>query len=223
MSSEKTSGVVYLHGFGGSPNGNKATRFAAALEADGFAVRRPDLNANARGEEDFTHLTVTRALEAARASLFDRTVLVGSSMGAYLATLLASQDPRPQALVLMAPAFDLGDRLEARWGGPEVIERWRTEGFLEVCHPHYGEKRPLHYGWVLDVRKHPGRPPITRPAYVLAALRDDIVPIALVREVVGADPQVTLVEVDDEHPLVDSAHLAIEAARALARRHLAGG
>ena len=62
------------------------------------------------------------------------TVLLGSSLGGYLATLLAERHPEQVAgLVLFAPAFGFARRWETRLG-PAAMARWRSERALQVYH-----------------------------------------------------------------------------------------
>lgn len=210
------SGVLYLHGFASSPGSAKAQAIAPALRADGHLVRVPDLN-----EGGFEHLTVSRALEQARRLLFDRTLVIGSSLGGYIGCLLQRSDPRVKAMVLMAPAFDFAARLRAREGAA-AIEAWRASGTTEVEHYGYGERRPIRYGLYEDALRLDARPAPSVPTYVLQGARDDVVPADVVREVVAqADGPVQLDVVDDEHGLVDSSARALAAARRLAP-HLEG-
>lgn len=205
------AGVLYLHGFASSPGSAKARAIAPALEADGLEVRVPDLN-----EGGFESLTVSRILDHAERLLFDRTLVIGSSLGGYSATLLQRRDPRVVGLVLMAPAFDFADRLRDRHG-PEALERWRREGAFDVEHYGYGDTRPIGYGLLEDARGHPGRPHPTVPTYVLQGEHDDVVPADMVRAVVAeAGPHVRLDVVDDDHGLGRSADCALAAARRLA-------
>ncbi len=207
-------GVLYLHGFASSPGSAKAVRFAEALRADGIPVRIPALDGG-----DFFSLTVSRALERARRGLFDRTLVIGSSMGGYLAALLGA-DPRVAALVLMAPAFDLARRLGDRLA-PGELEQWRRDGARVV--DHYGTGRPerISSAFLDDAAQHPAHPPIARPAYVLHGLRDDTVPSSLAEEACRrAEAPVELDLVDDEHALVASADRAVAAARRLWAEHV---
>lgn len=205
-------GFVYLHGFASSPHSKKAVAMAQALEEDGWPVRIPDLN-----EGGFEHLSVSRALAQTGAILFERSILIGSSMGAYVATLLAQSDPRVKGLVLMAPAFELADRLLRRYGD-EAVERWRSQGHLEVEHYGFeGQLRRIGWSFVEDAKGHEGRPTISPPAYVLTGTRDEVVPVELVTQVVEAsDPAVRYDQVDDDHALLKSWPKALAAARTLA-------
>lgn len=204
------AGIVYLHGFASGPGSAKARLIGGTLEAEGWPVRIPDLN-----EDRFEQLTVSRALALVRRNLFDRTLIIGSSMGGYLATLMAQDDPRVVGLVLMAPAFDLAERLEARY---DAEGTWQKNGHIVVDHYAYGTPSAIAYDFILDARGHPSRPRIPAPAYVITGQRDEVVPVELVTAVTKAsDPAVRFEIVDDDHGLIASANKPLEAARDLAR------
>ena len=212
------AGVLYLHGFASGPSSHKAQVVGEALAAEGILVRVPDLNAGG-----FRDLTITRALAQAERLLFERTLVVGSSLGGYVAALLAAGRGagRVRALVLMAPAVDFARRLEARFG-PE-LPRWRATGVTSVEHYAYGGHHDLGYALYEDASTYPPRPTPAVPTAVLQGARDDVVPAELVREVVAGAPEGwTLEVVDDDHGLTGSAGLAAEAARRLFRATCAG-
>jgi len=83
--------VLYLHGFASSPKSSKASFFATKFAARGIAVESPDLN-----EPDFSTLTVTRMLGQVSDCIdsgTDPVVLVGSSLGGFVAVHAAQQHP----------------------------------------------------------------------------------------------------------------------------------
>jgi predicted esterase YcpF (UPF0227 family) len=165
-------GILYLHGFASGPTTAKADAFRQAfLDAP---LCCPDLNLSAptpaqpEPHFDFFGLTVPRALMAARRSLFEETIVVGSSMGGYLAALLGA-DPRVQALILMAPAFDFSARLLERHGAEEVA-RWRREGFAMI--DHHQTRAPERLARRSAAPRAAGVPPITADLYPPAPRRD---------------------------------------------------
>src|SRR5262245_28397540 len=80
---------VYLHGFASGPQSRKAQFFREKLASVGVALEIPALD-----EGDFEHLTITRQLAfLTRLLLGEPVVLMGSSMGGYLAALYASHHP----------------------------------------------------------------------------------------------------------------------------------
>jgi pimeloyl-ACP methyl ester carboxylesterase len=186
-----SDGVLYLHGYASGPTSHKASVIVPALRERGFHVEVPDLN-----EDDFQNLTISRALALAKRGLRDRTLVIGSSLGGYLATLLAANDDRAKGLLLMAPAYDFAERMKLRHG-----EGVRGHVLYE------------------DALKYPGRPKIRVPTYMLMGLRDDVVSPQIVSETAAANAAlVELALVDDDHGLVASAGLARDKALAMIER-----
>jgi pimeloyl-ACP methyl ester carboxylesterase len=90
--------VVFSHGKESGPWGSKITAMAAEVRALGWAVESVDY----RGLDDPS--TRVRKLLGVAAELAAPQVLVGSSMGGYVAAAAASV-LRPRGLFLLAPAF----------------------------------------------------------------------------------------------------------------------
>ena len=93
--------IIYLHGFASGPSSSKAQFFRAKFAEHGIAIEIPQLD-----QGHFEALTITGQL-----SVIDRTVggddaiLMGSSLGGYLAALYAARHSNIQRLILLAPAF----------------------------------------------------------------------------------------------------------------------
>jgi pimeloyl-ACP methyl ester carboxylesterase len=128
--------------------------------------------------------------------------LIGSSMGGYLAALFAAGDPRVEALVLMAPAFDLPARWRARYGDAKLAE-WRQRGALPTFHYAHGVEQPIGYGLYADMARHDPRPRVSVPALVFMGRRDDVVDPASVEAWAEANPSARLVWLDSGHELTD--------------------
>src|SRR5579872_615862 len=114
--------VVYLHGFASSPQSAKAQFFARKFAEAGVAFEAPELD-----EGNFEKLTISGQMQVvekaiARASgAGDPLVLMGSSLGGYLAALFAERNPqRADRLVLLAPAFQFLDRWKTRFSAQEL-------------------------------------------------------------------------------------------------------
>ncbi len=191
---------VYLHGFASSPASSKARAFRERIAAAGFEISVPALD-----EGDFTGLTISRQLAVVRREV-DRTPgsvrLIGSSMGGYLAALFAAGDPRVEALVLMAPAFDMQAGWRTRYGDAKLAE-WRRRGGLPTFHYAYGEERPIGYGLYEDMARHDPRPRLSVPALVFMGRRDDVVQPASVEQWARVNPTARLVWLDSGHELTD--------------------
>jgi pimeloyl-ACP methyl ester carboxylesterase len=92
--------VIYNHGKDSIPWGEKAFQFAEVAKRHGYAFGSPDYQAHSDPDKRVEQLL------AMDLSGYDELVLVGSSMGAYVATV-ASEAVKPRALFLLAPAFYL--------------------------------------------------------------------------------------------------------------------
>src|SRR4051794_18445384 len=108
--------VVYLHGFASSPASRKAHFFYEQLQQSGFVVNVPDLAGG-----NFERLTISAQLRVIeRTSAHKPFILIGSSLGGYLAALYAARHPEVDRLILLAPAFDF-HRLWTAQLGPERL------------------------------------------------------------------------------------------------------
>jgi hypothetical protein len=200
---------VWLHGFASSPASSKGRYVRARLAEKGVWLALPDLN-----QPSFRGLTVTRGLEQIDALVDEpagrkqgpaQVVLFGSSLGGYTAAAwAAAAKERCAALVLLAPAFALGQRWTLRMK-PEDVARWRSEGALEFEHYAWGRKELLGREFLEDAERREEYPLPTAPTLVLQGLRDEVVEPALAREFTrrmeAAGRQVKLVELDEGHEL----------------------
>lgn len=115
--------VYFLHGKESGPAGIKIQRLSKIAQEKGFLIESPDHSDIMDPHERAERL---RELEQVK---FQRLVLVGSSMGAYVATYLAPK-LRPTGLFLMAPAFIPGeyiDRLQPVAQHCAIVHGWQDE------------------------------------------------------------------------------------------------
>jgi len=92
--------VIYNHGKDSRPWGEKTMVFAEVAKHQGYAFESPDYRDQPDPDER------VRQLQALDVSDCHEIVLIGSSMGAYVATV-ASETMKPKGLFLLAPAFYL--------------------------------------------------------------------------------------------------------------------
>ncbi|MCC6540040.1 MAG: alpha/beta fold hydrolase [Bryobacterales bacterium] len=191
--------VLYLHGFASGPGSKKARFFGERLRARGVECDTPDLAAG-----DFAGLTITGQLRTAEAAIAGRRVcLMGSSLGGYLAALLAEAHPDlVDRVMLMAPAFDFAARWRARLGEATFAE-WERTNALEVFH--YGEGRPaaVRFSLYSDALQYAPFPHVSQPALVFHGRADDVVPYELSERFAALMPGAQLRLVDSGHELVD--------------------
>jgi len=190
--------LIYLHGFASGPGSSKAQFFRARLADVGAELAVPDL------APDFTHLTVSGMLAIVEPLVEAGTVLLGSSLGGYLATLVASRRPGlVRALVLFAPAFGFAARWEARLG-PEGVSHWREHGTIPVMHYGTGREEPLAFDLLADAERHAEMPDPPCPALVFAGSRDETVPVEGVATFAARRPSTReLVVLDAGHEMTE--------------------
>jgi len=124
--------VIYNHGKDSIPWGEKAIALADVARQHGFMFISPDYQASNDPE-----LRVKQLL-AMDLSAYQEIVLVGSSMGAYVATV-ASEIIKPKGLFLIAPAFYLP--------GYQCTDFNPYAGHFEVFHGWQDEVVPPENVW----------------------------------------------------------------------------
>lgn len=190
--------VLYLHGFASGPTSRKAGFFKAKVEALGFRVDVLDL-----AGDNFRDLTLTGQLEViGRAAIQEATILIGSSMGGYLAALYAAKHPEVVALILLAPAFAFHELWVSQMPTSELT-RWRENGTIDVFHYGAGRNMPLHHGLLEDASRYEAFPPFTQPALIFHGESDTSVPIQYSIEFVKLHPNARLVRLESGHELTD--------------------
>ncbi|WP_349370983.1 alpha/beta hydrolase [Salinarimonas sp.] len=178
--------IVWLGGFRSDMRGGKAERLDAFAARTGRACLRFDYSGHGESEGRFEDGTISLWLEDAlaviRAHVDRPPVLVGSSMGGWIALLvaraLAGTPIAPAGMVLIAPAADFTERL--MWSRfPESIrETILREGVYHEPSP-YGDPTPITRALVEDGRSHllMDAPIVTGcPVHILQGMQDPDVP-----------------------------------------------
>lgn len=130
--------VIYNHGKDSIPWGEKAVALAEVAKQRGFMFISPDYQASNDPDRR------VKQLLAMDLSAYEEIVLVGSSMGAYVATV-ASENIKPKGLFLIAPAFYLP--------GYQCTEFKPHADRIEVFHGWQDTIVPLENAW-LFCRQH---------------------------------------------------------------------
>lgn len=132
----RTPGLFWINGFRSVMTGDKATAVDAFGAERGLAVTRFDHSGIGESPGDFNQGTVTRWLEeaeAAFASIQGPQIVIGSSMGGWLALLLARRQLAKgtplKGLVLIAPAVDATEVLIPARLTPEQRTELMEQGF----------------------------------------------------------------------------------------------
>ncbi len=187
--------IVYLHGFASGPQSSKAQFFRTKFGQRGIDCEIPQLD-----EGDFESLTVSgqlRVVDRAVSSVTpgDEVVLMGSSLGGYLAACYAASHARVKTLILLAPAFQFPSRWRRRFEGPELDE-WKRTGGKSFYHYAFKSEQRLSYRFVEDAADYDDEPDFHQPALILHGTRDDVVPPEVSEQFVKSHPNAELRLVD---------------------------
>jgi pimeloyl-ACP methyl ester carboxylesterase len=205
-------GVFWLGGFMSDMEGTKALALDAFAAATGRAMTRFDYSGHGASGGEFSKGTISRWLDEARA-VFDSTegrqIVVGSSMGGWIALLLAEGERRSRiaGMVLIAPAVDMTEAL--MWGRFSRAQRKQltSEGFIREPSAYDPAGYLITRDLIEDGRKHlfgerliePGC-----PVHILQGNEDPDVPashaLALVTRLASDDVVLTLIK-DGDHRL----------------------
>ena len=211
--------VVFLPGFASDMEGEKARRVAEICAARGQAALRFDYSGHGASGGRFEDGTIGAWRDDALVIIDGLTdgplVLVGSSMGGWLALLVAlARAPRLAGLIGIAAAPDFTEIL--MWASMPFAARetLMRAGRIMVPSP-YGAPYPITRALIEDGRRHLvlERPiPLACPVRLLHGQADPDVPwelsLRLAEQITGGDVVVTLVK-DGDHRLSRPADLAL--------------
>ena len=211
-------GVVWLGGFRSDMLGTKAETLDTWARVNGRAFLRFDYSGHGESDGAFEEGSIGEWAEDALVAFDALTegpqVLVGSSMGGWIATLLARARPeRLAAVVFIAPAPDFTEAL--MW--PAFTDAQRntimTDGRLEQPSDYADEPEVITRKLIEDGRNHlvmGGPVPIRVPVRILQGMKDDAVPwthaVRFAEAIEGDDVLVALAK-NGDHRLSEPADL----------------
>jgi len=207
--------LLWLPGFLSDMASTKAAALGQWAEANGHAMLRFDYSGHGVSPGDLLQASIGDWLEEATAMLGllegRRVIAIGSSMGGWIAMLLAralarAGDTRLAGLVLIAPAWDMTEKLMWEKMSPKTRAVVETEGVF-YAPSNYGDPYPLTRILIEEGRNHllaAGGIEAGAPVRILQGMRDADVPwqhaLALVDLIAGDDVELTLVK-DGDHRL----------------------
>lgn len=221
---EGRPGLVWLGGFRSDMQSTKALALDDWAEREGRAFLRFDYGGHGESGGDFADGTIGAwtqdALAAIQALTAGRQIVVGSSMGGWIALLVAKalQDrgtvDRLAGMVLIAPAVDFTEALMWRRFTPKIRKTIEREGVWMRQSEYADAPYPITRALIEDGRKHLFLDTTIRthcPVHILQGMRDPDVPwqhAMLLVEHLGSDPvSVTLIK-DGDHRLSRDEDLA---------------
>ncbi len=211
-------GIVWLGGFKSDMTGTKATMLADWAQTKGHPYTRFDYFAHGRSSGRFIDGTITRWLDDTL-DILDRVapgpqILIGSSMGAWVALLAALARPTAiQGLVLIAPAPDFTQAL--MWDGfdADIRATLQRDGVYLQPSGYGDEPYEISYRLIEDGRRHlllNSNIALDLRVRILQGMADPDVPwthaMRLVECLAGADVTITLAKQGD-HRLSEPADL----------------
>jgi pimeloyl-ACP methyl ester carboxylesterase len=210
-------GLLWLGGFKSDMRGTKALALDAWAAEQNRALVRFDYSGHGESGGDFADGTIGRWLEESVA-VFERfcagtQVVIGSSMGGWMALLLAREIARRQfahatlaGLVLIAPAPDFTEELMWKNFSPEVRREIEAKG-VWLRPSEYGDPYPITRHLIEEGRNHLmlGKAiEVGCPVRILQGARDPDVPwqhaFALAHRLPADDVVLTMIQ-DGDHRL----------------------
>jgi len=199
--------VIFAHGFEGGPDGSKPTYMREEL---GWEVIAPVLSTKGWTIENETEVLLEVIDENP-----DADIISGSSMGGLAALNASAQRPDSNfKLLLLAPAFGLVDGLRRDYSKLQLAG-WKLKGSVPYEHRGLGQTIKLGYDFFTAADKMSWPVPAHQCA-IIHGTGDTIVPIERSRKMAEQCPsRIHLIEVDDEHRLLESLERIPEAAQLL--------
>ena len=210
-------GLFWLGGFKSDMCGTKALALDEWAAEHQRACVRFDYSGHGESEGDFVHGTIGHWLEESVA-VFEQfcagpQVVIGSSMGGWMALLLARELARRgtsraslAGFVLIAPAPDFTEELMWKGFSPEIRHQIATTG-VWLRPSEYGDPHPITRNLIEEGRKHLllGRAiEVGCPVHILQGARDPDVPwkhaFALAHRLPADDVVLTMIQ-DGDHRL----------------------
>ena len=203
----------------------KATALDAYCARKGRALLRFDYSGHGASSGRFEEGTLTRWLEESlavfRAAPAGPQILIGSSMGGYLALLIAralartDEAARLAGMILIAPAVDFTQALMWDRASPQARKAIMRDGQWLRPTSYASEPYPITRALIEDGRRHLllGGPVRTyAPTRILQGMQDEDVPYAHVQTLVEhivADPVTLTLVKDGDHRLSRPQDLAM--------------
>lgn len=176
---------LFVHGFRSHANGDKARALAAHAERRRYAWARFDLSGHGESDGDFCAFRISALRDdvlAVMNHLGRPVVLVGSSMGAWLAILATLHQPsQVRGLVLIAPGLDF---LAAIYSALSAEEQalWAQRGCHRLTSPWEPCPYALPFAALADARDmHVLERPLELPCpvHIVHGRRDEVVPLSV--------------------------------------------
>ena len=215
--------VVFLHGLMSSMEGNKALFYMNYCKQHDYNVVIFDNYGHGKSSGNFLEETMGSWLDGLEFVLNklvkQPVILIGSSMGAWLAILAALRVPEKiSGLMCLAPAVDFTERLI--WQKLNELEkkRMQEEKWIEVRGSDCQDKYPISYQLIDEARGHlvlnTSSITLDKPVHLIHGMLDKDVPYTLstqLAEKISSSAVVVKIIKDGDHRLARKSDFAIMA------------
>ena len=192
---------VYLHGFASGPSSQKASAFKNKFKEVEVSINIPDLEGG-----NFENMTLSSQINIIFNLLNQlkckEVYLIGSSMGGYIASLVAEMREEVKAIYLIAPGFNFLDR----WMRNMKLDfndeaSWKSK--IPVFHYRYCETKYICSDIFKDA-KNWSSTSFNReiPSRIIHGIYDEVVPIDVSKKFIASRPWCSLKELDSDHGLL---------------------
>jgi pimeloyl-ACP methyl ester carboxylesterase len=210
-------GLIWLCGFKSDMTSTKATALDQWAAEQGRDFLRFDYSGHGQSDGRFEDGTIGEWLEEALAVIRSQSagpqILVGSSMGGWLALLCAKalaeagEANRLHGLVLIAPAVDFTEKLIYEKLSPEAMQQLASNGVFLRASAYSAEPYPITQKLITEGRQHLLLGDQIRThchVHILQGMRDEDVPwqhATMLAEHLAGDPVVLSLIKDGDHRL----------------------
>ena len=208
---------VYLHGFASGPSSKKASAFKNKFKEIGVSLNTPDLEGG-----KFENMTLTSQVNIV-VGLLDqfqckKVCLIGSSMGGYLATLVAQRRVEVKATYLMAPGFNFLERW-MRSLKLDFDDETCWDPKIQIFHYRYDETKYIRTDIFKDAKNWRSLG-LKRevPSRIVHGTHDEVVPIDESKKFISRRPWCSLKELDSDHGLLSHLEWVVDDCMAFFKR-----
>jgi pimeloyl-ACP methyl ester carboxylesterase len=178
--------ILFINGFLSERWGNKSRALVELCRDRNWGFCCFDFRGTGDSEGNFTDYTLKNWMEDTSAvvqmiGVYGPVLIVGSSLGGWLAWLAAQEHGTVQNLLLIAPAFNMMSE-RAREISPERRHAWQTAGWMPYDDDEAHRRYPLSWKWVEESEELWQRrlaPPRRVKTTIMHGLQDTVIPPAV--------------------------------------------
>jgi predicted esterase YcpF (UPF0227 family) len=192
--------IIYLHGFASGQETFKGQFFKEKIRLKYKQdVIIPDLNV-----PSFETMTFNDQIELIAKELDEPTIIIGSSLGAFLAVLLAEKFPTIKGLILLAPAFEFYSRFLKRFD-EKTYEIFKERKYIEFFHQQEKKFKKFSFQSFINAKKYEKEVYLLEQnSVVFHGYNDTDVPYELSIKYLSNKKHCKLFFFNDDHSLVSS-------------------